>query len=246
MFQVDSSVLSTLVVRPETFLVAYGAIGGSTSSATYIRSQLGAPFSSLSDAGCMAIFAVTVAFNAAPAGSTTLDPLAATLQQLLSAPALASAHFCKLATLLSLLGSPALIPPDAAHGSPPKATIHPLVWLEDVPLNTAVHSQIVISNVLNEAYLLLDPMYAYALRIPFVGAGPQGGKSDIENAALMMQTPIAPENLAVLDPAGTASVPEMLQTVISGTLGPQYLELTTTEGSENWDTQIARVFDNMG
>jgi len=62
----------------------------------------------------------------------------------------------------------------------------------------------------------------------------------------MMQTPIAQENLAVLDPVGTAAVPQMLQTIISGALGPQYINHDSTNGSESWDARIEQVFDNMG
>ncbi len=246
MLQVTPSVLAGIVARPETFVSAYRSVGGSTLAATYIHSQLGTPFITLSDPGCMATFACAVAYSVAPVGAPSLDPLTATLQQLLSLPALASGHFCKLATLLTLIGNPTLIPPDAAPGSPAKATVHFLEWLATVPLETGVHSQLVISNVLDTAYLLLDPTYAYALRIPYVGAGPQADLTVIENAAVMLQTPIPADNLAVLNPAGTASVPQMLQTVISGALGPQYLQTGSSDGSLSWDAQMATVIDSMG
>jgi hypothetical protein len=246
MIQVSPSVLAGVVARPESFVSAYGAVGGSTPAASYIRSQLGAPFITLSDPGCMATFASAVAYSAAPLGDPSLEPISATLQQLLHLPQLASGHFCKLATLLALLGSPKLVPPDASPGSPAKPTIHFLVWTANVPLETGAHSQLVISNVLDTAYLLLDPTYAYALRIPYVGAGPQTNLTVIENAAVMLQTPIAQENLAVLDPAGTASVPQMLQIVISGALGPQFLQVDSSDGSQSWDAEIATVFEDMG
>jgi len=247
MFQVPASVLAGIVARPETFLRAYRTLGGSTPSSTYVQSQLGAPFASLSDSGCMATFASLVAFDAAPSGSTALDPMNSTMQQLLTAQALACGHFCKLATLLALLGDPQLIPPDTDAGSsPPKASLHFLVWLDNVPLNTGFHSQLIISNALDNAYLLLDPTFAYALRIPYVGAGPQAGLTVIENAATMLQTPIAQANLAVLDPRGTAAVPQMLSTQISGALGPQYIYHDSIYGSEGWDARIEQIFDNMG
>ena len=247
MFQVPASVLAGIVLRPETFLNAYGALGGGTPASGYVRSQLGAPFASLSDAGCMATFASVVAFNVAPSGATTLDPMNSTLQQLLTANALACGHFCKLATLLSLLSQPQLMPPDSDSGSsPPKPSLHFLVWLDTVPLNTGYHSQLIIANVLDNAYLLLDPTYAYALRIPYVGAGPQASLTVIENAAAMLQTPITQANLAVLDPRGTASMPQMLSTQISGALGPQYVYHDSIYGSEGWDARIEQIFDNMG
>jgi len=147
--------------------------------------------------------------------------------------------------MLSLLGHPELIPPDADTASPPKPTVHFLVWLDTVPLNTGFHGQLVITNVLTDAYLLLDPTYGYALRIPFVGAGPQAALTVIENAATMLQTPIAQQNLAVLDPNGTASKPDMFQTLLSGALGPQYIEHDSIYGSEGWDIRIAQIFDTL-
>ena len=124
--------------------------------------------------------------------------------------------------------------------------MHFTAWLPSVPLNTGYHSQLIITNVLDDAYLLLDPMYAYALRVPYVGAGPQDDLTDIENAATMMQTPISPENLVVLDPAGTAASPGMLQTIISGAMGPEYLYNDPVYGSAAWDTAISQTFVNMG
>jgi hypothetical protein len=245
MLQVPAATIAAIVAGPQTFPVAYTSLGGAVSADAYVRSQLGAQFATLINAGCMATFASVVAFNIAPAGASTLDPLTATLQQLLTAPALSSAHFCKLGSLLALIGNPQLIPPDAAAGTPAKPTLHVLSWLATVPLNTGAHVQLVIANVLDEAYLLLDPMYAYALRIPFTAAGPQASLDVIENAATMMQTPIARDNLALLDPAGTASVPQMLQILISGAVGPEYIDLDSPSGSYIWDATIARALDNM-
>jgi hypothetical protein len=246
MFQVPADTLAGIIARPETFVSAYYAVGGSTSAQEYVRSQLGPSFASLSDAGAMVTFASVVAFNAAPLDTTDLAPLTATMQQLLTSKALTCGHYCKLTTLLTLLGNPQLIPPDAGAGSPEKPSLHFLVWLDTVPLKTGYHAQLVITNVLDNAYLLLDPTYAYALRIPYVGSGPQASLTVIENATTMLQTPVAQENLAVLDAAGTASSPEMLSTLVSGALGPQYIYHDGAYGSEAWDNRIAQVFDSMG
>jgi hypothetical protein len=246
MFRVPASVLAGIVARPESFLSAYHALGGSIQAPAYIRSQLGAPITSLTDSGCMATYASVIAFNVAPVGATTLAPMNSTLQQLLTAQALTCGHYCKLSTLLALLGNPQLIPPDADSGGPAKPSLHFLVWLDTVPLNTGFHAQLIISNVLKNAYLLLDPTYAFALRIPYVGSGPQANLTVIENAATMMQTPNSPHNLVVLDPRGTTAMPQMLQTAISGRLGPQYIYHDSIYGSEGWDACIEQIFDNMG
>ena len=233
--------------RPESFLAAYGALAGSGSStAAVVQSLLGASFGSLSDAGCMATFAAQVAFECAPLGPTPLAPLTATLGGLLNNTALTCGHYCKLTTLLSLLGHPELIPPDAAPGTPDKPTIHVLVWLPSVPLETGVHAQLIVANVLDNAYLLLDPTYGYALRIPFVAAGPQPDLTVIENAASMLLTPISADNLVVLDPGGTSAVPQMLTVVTSGGLGPQYVYHDGIYGCEGWDIRISQVFNSMG
>jgi hypothetical protein len=244
-FSVPAASLASIRARPETFLTAYSALGGLSSSGAFMRSKLGSAFASLTDTGCMAMYGTLVSYNSAPVGCTPLAPIPATMQQLLASSALACGHFCKLTTLFSLLGHPELIPPDEDSGSPPKATAHFIAWLENVPLNTGFHSQLILTNVLDSAYLLLDPTYAYALRVPFVGSGPQASLTAIENAATMLQTPIAQENLVVLNSNGTATVPDMLTTVRSGALGPQYIEHDSIYGSEGWDTRISKVFDTL-
>lgn len=246
LFPVATQRLNAIRALPASFLSVYSALGGAVSSAAYVRSKLGASFASLADEGCMATFASMIAFDCAPNGTTQLAPLTATLGELLYSRQLACGHFCKLTTLLSFLGYPELIPPDAPAGSPPKPTVHFIVWIEHVPLNTGVHSQLILSNVLDDAYLLLDPTYGYALRIPFAGAGPQADLTVIENATTMMQTPIAQDNLVVLNPAGTANVPQMLSTLLSGELGPGYIYHDALYGAEGWDARIAQVFDSMG
>jgi len=241
-----ASALANIRARPETFLSSYGALGGTTSSNAHVRSQLGTPFASLNDAGSMSVFASAVAFASAAQGNNSIDPLTATMRQILSSAQLACGHFCKLTTLLTLLGHPGLIPPDATPGGSPKPTLHFLVWYENVPMPTGVHSQLILANVLENAYLLLDPMYGYAVRIPFVGAGPQADLTVIENAATMLQTPVGQSNLALLDPAGTAGLSQMVQVVIGGGLGPQYIYHDVLYGSEAWDNQIGQVFNSMG
>jgi hypothetical protein len=148
--------------------------------------------------------------------------------------------------LLSLLANPWLVPPDLNTAGTAKPTIHFLTWLPTVPLNTGAHCQVVVFDVLTSAYLLLDPMYAYALSIPYVGSGPQNSLSVVENAATFLQTPITTQNLAILDPAGTGAVPQMLTTLLSGALGPQYLDSSSTDGPAAWDSLIGQTFENWG
>jgi hypothetical protein len=207
---------------------------------------MGSAFASLTDTGAMATYASVIAFNAAPLGATSLDPMNSTLMQLLTAQSMVCGHYCKLTTLLALMGNPQLIPPEPAGGAAVRPTLHFLVWLDTVPLQTGYHSQLIITGVLDNAYLLLDPTYGYALRIPFAGGGPQSGLTVIENAATMLQTPIDASNLAVLDPNRTSSTPQMLQTLISGALWPQYIFHDDIYGSTGWDNRIAQIFDNFG
>jgi len=245
MIQLPAGALPNIVARPEAFLATYAAlaVGGSTPTA-YVQSELSSAFSALADPGCIATFAIVVAFNAASSGATTLDPTSATLNQLLTASTLAAQHYCKLATLLSLLADPWLLPPDLDTTGAAKPTMHFLTWLPNVPLNTGAHCQLVVFDVLESAYLLLDPMYAYALRIPYVGSGPQSGLSVVENAARFLQTPNVAQNLAILDPSGTAAVPQMLTTLLSGALGPQYIDDGSTNGTSAWDSLIGQTFEN--
>jgi len=246
LFPVSEGDMASIRARPEAFLSVYNNLAtDGTSADAVVRSTLGTSFASLSDAGCLVTFAAMVAHNSAPLGSTPVAPIPATLQQLLRSQAMACGHYCKLATMLSLLGHPELIPPDAATGSPAKPTVHILVWLQNVPLATGFHSQLIVSNVFDDGYLLLDPTYAYVLRIPFVGAGPQSSLTVIENAAIMLQTPIAAQNVAVLDPAGIVDRSQMLTAVTSGVLGPQYIYHDSLFGSEGWDTRIAGIFNTL-
>ena len=244
----SSATLTSIRARPELFLSAYDAFGGigSGASAAYVQSRMGASFAGMSDAGCLATFAALVAFECAPAGTNPIDNQTATMRQLLDSQALNCGHYCKLTTLLALLGHPELIPPDAPAAAAPQATLHFVIWLENVPLKTGLHSELIISNVLEDAYLLLDPLYAFALRIPFVGSGPQASLSVVENAVTMLQTPITQDNLAVLDPAGPAMLPNMLNVLTSGTIGPQYIYHDSIWGCEGWDTVISQIFNGMG
>ena len=247
MFDVSAATLTGIVARPETFLDVYGSLGGSGSTPlAFVQSQLGSQFSSLTDEGAIATFGAAVAFNVAPLAATPLDPQSATMQQLLTSSALTCGHFCKLTTLFSLMANPQMIPPDPTGGPVTKPSVHFLVWLPTVPLNTGNHAQLIIPNVLTDAYLLLDPTYAYALRIPFVGAGPQANLSPVVNAVTMLQTPIAQENLAILDSSATSATPDMLKTVLSGALNPSYVYHDSIYGCEGWDNRIAQIFDNFG
>jgi hypothetical protein len=247
MIQLPAGALPNIVARPEAFVTTYAALAsGGTTSTAYVQGELGAAFSALADPGCITTFASVVAFNAAASGASSLDPFSATLKQLLTTPTLAAQHYCKLTALLSLLANPWLVPPDLNTAGTAKPTIHFLTWLPTVPLNTGAHCQLVVFDVLTSAYLLLDPTYAYALSIPYVGSGPQNSLSVVQNAAAFLQTPNTTQNLAILDPAGTAAVPQMLTTLLSGALGPQYLDSSSTDGPSAWDSLIGQTFENWG
>jgi hypothetical protein len=247
---VDSSTVAAVVARPEHFLAAYFGLGGSSAlpnaAAGAIKARLGTAFASLSNSGALATYASAVAFNVAPLGPTSVDPMNGTLSQLLGSPALTCGHFCKLATLFSFLGNARLNPSDTDAVPDVAPRLHFLVWTGTVPLQTGFHSQLVLKGVLQNAYLLLDPTYAYALRIPHPPGGPDPNLSVIENAATMLQTPLSAANLAVLDPRGTAAMPQMLDTVLSGALGPQYVYHDSIYGCEGWDARIARIINNFG
>jgi hypothetical protein len=245
--QINSDTRASVIQRPETFMGAYNALAsGSLSAADNIRSALGSMFQSLDDSAAAAVYASVVAHNVAPIGQTSLAPLTATLSQLLNSPALACGHYCKLASLLAFIVAPQLIPPDQTVNGAAKPSLHVVVWEPNVPIQTGVHSELVLANVLDGAYLLIDPMYAFALRIPYVGSGPQSGLTVIENAATMMQSPIASSNVAILDPAGQATQPNIIQDITSGAMGPQYIYHDALFGSEGWDIVISQTFNNMG
>ena len=247
MLEVSADTLAAIVARPQAFVSAYRALGGSSAASSgIVRSELGSAFSSLSDAGCIAAFASAVAFQIAPGGVTDPASIEATLGELLTSDALGSLDFCHISALLSLIASPGLAPPDAPPGSPAKGTLHYLVWLDSVPLGIGAHAQLIAANVLDGAYLLLDPTYAFALRIPFTGSGPQAASSVIENAATMMQTPIDASNLGIINPAGTAALPQLLTAMISGSLGPQYIDWSLSGGSVGWDLSLAASIADMG
>lgn len=247
-FAVSASTLASIVARPETFLIEYRALGGGSSSAaaSVIRAALGPAFTTLSDTGCMAVYASIIAFNAAPQGDPGFPAMDAKLAQLLSAKALTSAHYCKLATLLALLDRATLCPPEltTAPVSPP-AAIHFLLWTDTLPLDSGYHAQLLVWNALTKAYLLLDPMYAFALAIPYGPSGPQPGLTDIENAATFLSQPLAAQNLVLLDASGLELNPTAIQYMTSGSLGPQYIYHGSTDGSEAWDARIAQIIANM-
>jgi hypothetical protein len=242
---VQPSDIAALVARPEAFLVAYQAIGAGADPNAVVRQALGSGFSTLEAPGCLAVYAALVAFSVAPSGVNDLPPLTTTMQQMLSSAALTSAHFCKLATLLALLGYPTFIPPDAPSGSAVKPTIHFIVWLPDVPLNTGAHSQLILDNVLDGAYLLLDPFFGFAMRIPFAGAYPQADLTVVENAAALLATPINPNNLVILDTTDVSGKSTVLTVLPSGQVGPSYVYHDALYGSEGWDIHIGATFGNM-
>ncbi len=259
--------MASIVSRPETFLLEYEALGGGsgTAAASTIRSALGPAFLTLSDTGCMAVYAAVIASNAAPLGSPPIPAMDASLNQLLQAAVLSYGHFCKLATMLAFLGCATLSPPDLSNQvNPPPATLHFLVWLDTVPLNTGYHAQLVISNALTNGYLLLDPTYGFALAIPYGPSGPQSSLTDIENAATFLEQPISAGNLVQFNSTNLASNPTITQIMVSGGLGPQYIyhdSITqvmvsgglgaqyiyhdSISGSEGWDARIGQIIDNM-
>lgn len=247
-FVISPSTLASIVARPETFLLEYQALGGgsATDAAAAIRTALGAAFATISDTGCMAVYASVIAFNVAPQGNPGFSAMDASLSQLLNATLLSCEHFCKLATMLAFLGRATLGPPDLSNqtNSPP-ATIHFILWLDSVPLDSGYHSQLVISNALTNAYLLLDPTYAFALAIPFGPSGPQSNLTDIENAATFLEQPLGAENLVVFDAASQQVNPTAIQFMTSGSLGPQYIYHDPNSGSEAWNARIGQIIGNM-
>ena len=249
-FEVPASTVAAITARPEHFLNVFYKIGSGSllplAATIKIREQLGSSFGSLTVTGAIATFGAAVAFNVAPLGPTSVDPMNSTLSQLLKSPALTCGHFCKLTTLFSFLGNAGLNPSDGGSAPLTEPRLHFLVWLGNVPLQTGFHSQLVLQGVLDQAYLLLDPTYAYALRIPHPPGGPDPNLSVVENAATMLQTPLAASNLAVLDERGIATMPQMLDTVLSGALGPQYVYHDSIYGCEGWDARIRQIINNFG
>jgi hypothetical protein len=248
-FAVSAEAMASIAARPENFLIEYQALGGGsrTAAASTLRKALGSSFTTLTDTGCLAVYAAIVAASAAPVGDPGFPPMDASLRRLLHAPELACGHYCKLAVLLALLGRATLSPPDlgADSGSLP-GTVNFLVWLDTVPLNTGYHSQLVVSNVLTNAWLLLDPLYGFALAIPFGSPGPQSGLTAIENAATSLMEPIKAQNLVQFNDTNLGSNPTITQLITSGDLGPQYIYHDSIYGSEGWDTRIAQVIGNLG
>ena len=238
--------VTNVVARPELILTSYQALAPAASADSVIRSALGAPFTSLAGAGCFATYATVFAGTVAPSGVPSLAAMSASLQQLLTLPALACDHYGKLAMILTLLARPTLIPPDAAAGEPAKPTMHFAAWLDDSPLNIGAHSQLVVSNVLNGAYLLLDAMYSFAIRLPYSGAYPKPTLSVLENAAALLQTPTATGNYVDLWTANAAANRALVvQAMTSGTMGPQFIDNDADSGADAWDLHMASLIDNM-
>jgi hypothetical protein len=235
-----------VVARPESILSTYHALAPGASSDALMRQALGASFVTLEGAGCFATYAGIFAATVAPANGTSLAPMTASLQQLLTATGLACGHYDKLTMLLTLLGYPGLIPPDAPVGAPAKPTMHFAVWLANAPINIGVHSQLVVSNVLDSAYLLLDPMYAFAMRLPYAGGYPKASLSVLQNAAALLQTPSATGDFVDLWPGNNVvSRSQVVQAMTTGVMGPEYISFDDLSGSIGWDLQMATVLDNM-
>jgi hypothetical protein len=238
--------VTRVAARPETILAIYAALAPGQNSDAVIQKALGAQFASLDSAGCFATYAAVFAGTVAPSGASPFAPLTASLQQLLASPALACGHYDKLTMLLALLAFPGLIPPDAAASDPPKPTMHIAVWLASAPINIGVHSQLVLSNVLDNAYLLLDPMYSFALRLPFSAGYPKASLTVLENATALLQAPAAIGDYVDMWPGNSAvNRTQLVQAMTSGVMGPQYIYHDSIYGSEGWDTHMATVIANM-
>jgi hypothetical protein len=244
---VSSADVAAVVARPEKILAKYQALAPGASADAYVRGALGANFASLASAGCFASYAAQFAGSAVPEGFSSLAPQTASLEQLLTDTALGCGHYCKLAMLLTLLGYPGVIPPDASGGDPPKPTMHFAVWVPAATINIGYHSQLVLSNVLDNAYLLLDPMYAFAMRLPYAGAYPMASHTVLENAAALLQTPSATADFVDLWPANTVvKRSQVVTAMMSGTMGPAYIYNSDPQyGADGWDRVMAGVIANM-
>ena len=232
------AIKSTPVTVP-TYFTDTQTAGGVTGVST----KLGAPFADLSPEGCYATFAAVTSFNVAPSSETgyIVPPLTATLSDLLTSQLLACGGYCKLTAILTAQEYPTIVPPDAAAGAPAKPTLHMVVWLQTAPINIGVHSQIVVANVLPDAYLLLDPFYAYAMRIPYGTSAPDPSLTVIENAAALLQTPALTDNVMLLESTLIAERKQVMAAMMSGAMGPQYIYHDALYGSEGWDTVLATL-----
>jgi hypothetical protein len=238
--------VAAVVARPETILTVYQALAPGASADSYMRQALGAEFGTLVSAGCFATYAAIFAGIVAPSGATPLDPMTASLQQLLKSAALACGHYDKLTMLLTLLGYPEVTPPDAGASDPPKPTMHFAEWIDSAPIGVGVHSQLVMSNVLDSAYLLLDPMYSFAMRLPYASGYPKASLSVLQNAAALLQTPSTTGNYVDLWPGNSAvNRSQVVTAMTSGVMGPQYIDSNAQSAAPGWDQHMARVIANM-
>lgn len=236
--------LDSIRATPSTFLDVYAALG--TDPASVVRTAFGAPFATLNDTGCAILFAAVTSSLMAPIGSTALAPITATLTELLASPYLACGHYCKLTLLLSTLEYPTVLPPEAPAGSPAKPTIHFLVWLDTAPIDVGYHSQLVVTNVLDSACLLLDPTYGIAMVLPNDAQFPSAALTPIENAASLLQTPTAAGDLVIFNSSNASQGPTLLSAMLGGEMGPAYIYHDSIYGSEGWDTAMAAVVPGVG
>jgi hypothetical protein len=243
-FPLQQTDLPDIRATPSSFLSIYKALDPADPEG-YVRRLLGPAYAALAAPGCLATFAAVIAFNAAPQGDADVDPLPATLGQLLASPALACGHSCKLTVLLSVLGYPGILPPDAPAGAPAKPTVHMLVWLPNNPLNTGVHSQLVLANVFNDAYLLIDPLYAYVLRVPFGGVTPDPAQQVIVNAANLLATPAA-RGQCVIFGDGVQGQAQVVAAMTRGQMNASFVYHDALYGSEGWDIALSQIVTHMG
>jgi hypothetical protein len=243
---ISAADIARVVARPESILAVYQALASGSTADAVIVSALGTNFASLADAGCLATYAAVFAGALAPNGATSLAPMTASLQQLLASPVLTGGHYCKLTMLLSMFGHPRLVPPDAATSDPPRPTMHFAVWLENSPAGVGVHTQLVVSNVLQHAYLLLDPMYSLAIRLPYAAGYPKATLTVLQNAAALLQAPTASGDYVDMWPGNSApNRSQFVQAMTSGAMGPQYIDYGALSGSVGWDLHMATVIANM-
>jgi hypothetical protein len=243
-----ASDIASMRTTPADFLSAYNDLGTSVSNTpeAVIRAAFGSSFASLNSSGCLTLFAAVTASQVATLGDTPLAPMDATLLQLLGSTSLACGHYCKLTLLLATLEYPTILPPDAAAGSPPKPTIHFLVWLDSAPINVGYHAQLIVTNVLDNAYLLLDPTYGIAMSLPYDAGIPNASLTVIENATTLLESPAAAGALVVFNANSLSQGPQLATVMASGEMSPAFIYHDSIYGSEGWDTRMSEVVPGVG
>jgi hypothetical protein len=236
---------ATLITQPQLFGAFYEAIGAvAAGTDALVREALGPSFTTLEDSGCLSVYASYVAGAVAPAGAGTAAPLILTLHELLGSHTLSPAGYCKLTALLAIMTYPQLAPPDAAVGAPAKGTIHFLVWTDAAAFSDVGHTQLVLANVLDEAYLLLDPMYGFVMCIPYSRPA-AAGVSVVEHCATLLGTGIPSGNLAVVGAGPVAGQDAAISTMLGGILTVSEISDDSSNGSGAWDAHLTQTLFNL-